>query len=564
MNRTATQLPISIYCQNAGRYLDIAGGDSLLDIYDRVRDEIPFIPINARVNNKAEDLNFRVYAPKTIEFMPASSPSGNRTYIRSLCMMLYHAVNALMPEATLRIEHSLARGYYCRITGPGAPESPDSALAERLKAHIRGLVRDDLPFERHECRTTDVIDIFKRQHLDDKVRLLQSLHELYTVYYRLDGLCDSYYGALAPRTGMLGVFDLIPYKEGFLLMGPSEEDPARTARPIEHEKMYGAFTDHQRFNDIVGVSNVGELNEAVAAGQSAMLINVSEALHNNRIATIADDITRRFREGGARVVMIAGPSSSGKTTFTKRLAIQLMTNLLEPQMISLDDYFVDRAHTPKDASGEYDYESLYALDLETFNSHLNRLISGVTVELPYYNFETGMREYRGNRITLRPGSVLLIEGIHGLNPELTADVADAMKYRIYVSALTTISIDDHNWIPTTDNRLLRRIIRDARYRGVSPEQTIRRWPSVRRGEEKWIFPYQENADAMFNSSLLFELGVMKRRGEELLSRVPHDVVEYAEAARLHRFLQYFASISEEFIPSTSLLREFLGGSSFKY
>lgn len=564
MNRTATQLPISIYCQNAGRYLDIDGGDSLLDIYDRVRDEIPFIPINARVNNKAEDLNFRVYAPKTIEFMPASSPSGNRTYIRSLCMMLYHAVNALMPEATLRIEHSLARGYYCRITGPGAPESPDSALAERLKAHIRGLVRDDLPFERHECRTTDVIDIFKRQHLDDKVRLLQSLHELYTVYYRLDGLCDSYYGALAPRTGMLGVFDLIPYKEGFLLMGPSEEDPARTARPIEQEKMYGAFTDHQRFNDIVGVSNVGELNEAVAAGQSAMLINVSEALHNNRIATIADDITRRFREGGARVVMIAGPSSSGKTTFTKRLAIQLMTNLLEPQMISLDDYFVDRAHTPKDASGEYDYESLYALDLETFNSHLNRLISGETVELPYYNFETGMREYRGNRITLRPGSVLLIEGIHGLNPELTADVADAMKYRIYVSALTTISIDDHNWIPTTDNRLLRRIIRDARYRGVSPEQTIRRWPSVRRGEERWIFPYQENADAMFNSSLLFELGVMKRRGEELLSRVPHDVVEYAEAARLHRFLQYFASISEEFIPSTSLLREFLGGSSFKY
>ncbi len=564
MNRTATQLPISIYCQNAGRYLDIDGGDSLLDIYDRVRDEIPFIPINARVNNKSEDLNFRVYAPKTIEFMPASSPSGNRTYIRSLCMMLYHAVNALMPEATLRIEHSLARGYYCRITGPGAPESPDSALAERLKAHIRGLVRDDLPFERHECRTTDVIDIFKRQHLDDKVRLLQSLHELYTVYYRLDGLCDSYYGALAPRTGMLGVFDLIPYKEGFLLMGPSEEDPARTARPIEQEKMYGAFTDHQRFNDIVGVSNVGELNEAVAAGQSAMLINVSEALHNNRIATIADDITRRFREGGARVVMIAGPSSSGKTTFTKRLAIQLMTNLLEPQMISLDDYFVDRAHTPKDASGEYDYESLYALDLETFNSHLNRLISGETVELPYYNFETGMREYRGNRITLRPGSVLLIEGIHGLNPELTADVADAMKYRIYVSALTTISIDDHNWIPTTDNRLLRRIIRDARYRGVSPEQTIRRWPSVRRGEERWIFPYQENADAMFNSSLLFELGVMKRRGEELLSLVPHDVAEYAEAARLHRFLQYFASISEEFIPSTSLLREFLGGSSFKY
>lgn len=564
MTTNTPQPTISIYCQNIGRYIDITGGETLLDIWSGVSGEIPFTPINARVNNKAEDLNFRVYSPKTIQFMPATTPSGSRTYIRSLCMMLYHAVNAMMPEATLRIEHSLAHGYYCRITGPGAPLTPDRKLADRLKAHMRMLVEKDLPFERHERRTADVIDIFTRQHLDDKVRLLQSLHELYTAYYRLDGLCDSYYGALAPSTGMLGVFDLLPYKEGLLLMGPSEEDPERPATPIEQEKMYGAFTDHQRFNSIVGVSNVGELNVAVAGGHTAMLINVSEALHNNRIATIADDITRRFHEGGARVVMIAGPSSSGKTTFTKRLAIQLMTNLLEPQMISLDDYFVDREHTPKDADGEYDYESLYALDLATFNDHLNRLIAGETVELPYYNFETGQREYRGNRIALRPGSILLIEGIHGLNPELTADVADEMKYRVYVSALTTISIDDHNWIPTTDNRLLRRIIRDARYRGVSPEQTIRRWPSVRRGEERWIFPYQENADAMFNSSLLFELGVMKRRGEDLLSHVPHDVPEYAESARLYRFLRYFEPISEEFIPSTSLLREFLGGSSFKY
>lgn len=295
-----------------------------------------------------------------------------------------------------------------------------------------------------------------------------------------------------------------------------------------------------------------------------MLINVAEALHNNRIAAIADDITDKFRQGGARIVMIAGPSSSGKTTFTKRLAIQLVTNLLEPKMISLDDYFVDRHQTPKDSDGEYDYESLYALDLPTFNTHLNQLIEGKEVELPYYNFETGKREYRGNRISMGPNSILLIEGIHGLNPELTSNVAESMKYRVYVSALTTIDIDDHNWIPTTDNRLLRRIIRDARYRGVTPEQTIRRWPSVRRGEEKWIFPYQENADSMFNSSLLFELGVIKHMGEELLSRVPRDVVEYAEAARLHCFLNYFESISEEYIPSTSLLREFLGGGCFKY
>lgn len=554
--------PIRIYCRNLDRYIDIEGGDTLLDILRRIPGQIPFEPINARVNNKSEDLHFAVYSPKTVEFMPVESPSGLRTYIRSLCMMLYHAVDSCLPGCRLKIEHSLSHGYFCRITGPGADNTP--ATASRLKDAIRSLVGRNLPFERREERTTDVIDIFRRQGLNDKVLLLETLHDLYTVYYRLDGLCDSYYGALAPSTGMLGVFDLIPYEDGFLLLGPDDADPALVARPVSQQKMYRAFTDHLAVNRTVGVSNVGELNRAVSRGDSPMLINVSEALHNNRIATIADDITRRFHDGGARIVLIAGPSSSGKTTFTKRLAIQLMTNLLEPRMISLDDYFVDRHLTPLDPSGDYDYESLYALDLPAFNADLNALIAGEEVEPPYYNFETGRRERRGNRISLGNNSILLIEGIHGLNPELTAGVAETMKYRIYVSALTTISIDDHNWIPTTDNRLLRRIIRDARYRGVSPVETIRRWPSVRRGEEKWIFPYQENADAMFNSSLLFELGVMKRRGEELLSRVPHDVTEYSEAARLHRFLSYFEPISEEFIPSTSLLREFLGGSSFKY
>ena len=328
--------------------------------------------------------------------------------------------------------------------------------------------------------------------------------------------------------------------------------------------MYRAFTDYLAFNRIVGVSNVGELNEAVEKDGTAMLINVAEALHNNRFAALANQIKTQFEAGGARIVMIAGPSSSGKTTFTKRLAIQLMTNLLEPKMISLDDYFVDRHLTPVDENGEYDYESLHALDLELFNSDLNRLLAGEEIELPYYNFATGAREYRGNRIKLSDRSILLIEGIHGLNPELTANVEQRLKFLIYVSALTTISIDDHNWIPTTDNRLLRRIIRDAKYRGVSPQDTIRRWPSVRRGEEKWIFPFQENADATFNSSLLFELGVMKDRAEALLRTVPHDIPEYAESSRLRTFLSYFCSIPEDFVPSTSLLREFLGGSSFKY
>lgn len=553
---------IRIYIQNLNRYVDVEGASTLSEIYNLVAPEIGFTPINARVNNKSEDLNFRVYHPKTVEFMPVTSASGRRTYVRSLCMMLYHAVNSCYPGCTLRIEHSLSRGYYCRLIG--LAQAVDQEVADRLTAHMKSLSERDLPFEHRESRTSDVIEIFRQQGLQDKVKLLESQHQLYTNYYCLDGLCDTYYSALAPSTGIVNTFALLPYKDGLLLMPPSDTDPCEAFTPIEQEKMYGAFTDYLQFNRIVGVRNVGELNEAVSNGHSQMLINVAEALHNNRIAAIADDITRRFRDGGAKIVLIAGPSSSGKTTTTKRLAIQLVTNLLEPQMISLDDYFVDRDKTPKDSSGDFDYESLYALDLETFNDHLNRLINGETVELPYYNFETGMREYRGNTVTLGPNSILLIEGIHGLNPELTAQIPDQMKYRLYVSALTTISVDDHNWIPTTDNRLLRRIIRDSRYRGVTPEQTIRRWPSVRRGEERWIFPFQENADAMFNSSLLFELGVIKRQGEEVLSQVPRDIAEYTEAIRLRRFLHHFEPISEDHIPSTSLLREFLGGSSFKY
>lgn len=343
-----------------------------------------------------------------------------------------------------------------------------------------------------------------------------------------------------------------------------KNDIGKPAKFVSQEKMFRAFTEYLEFNKIVGINNVGELNKAVEENRSAMAINVSEAMHNKKIATISDEITARYRQGGAKVVLIAGPSSSGKTTFTKRLAIQLMTNLIEPQLISLDDYFVDRHHTPRDEDGEYDYESLYALNLDLFNSHLNALLRGEEVELPYYNFSTGTSEFRGNRIRLKPNSILLIEGIHGLNPELTKAVEQKMKYLIYVSALTTISIDDHNWIPTTDNRLLRRIIRDHKYRGASAMDTIRRWPSVRRGEEKWIFPYQENADSTFNSSLLFELGVLKNEGEEILRRVPKDVPEFGEASRLRKFLSYFAPVSEKYVPSTSLLREFLGGSSFNY
>ncbi len=552
---------LEIYCVNLNRYIKVAGGESLLSLANRLSDQLGFEPIVARVNNKNEALSYCLYHPKMVEFLPITHPAGERAYIRSLCMVLYCAVTRVAPKAKLNIEHSISRGYYCRL---GGTVECNAELVEAISAEMQGLIARNLPFERHEVLTSDAIDIFRRQGLDDKAGVMETTHKIYTTYYSLDGICDSYYGSLAPATGILRVWQLRPYKEGFLLVGFDRNNPTTTPQHIDQEKMYRAFTDYLKFNDIIGVRNVGELNHAVADHHAADLINVAEALHEKSIARISDEITRRYNEGGARIVLISGPSSSGKTTTTKRLGIQLMTNLLKPCLISLDDYFVNRKDTPLDANGDYDYESLYALDLEQFNKDLNDILAGKEVELPSYNFELGCRQYKGNRIKLDQGSILLIEGIHGLNPDLTAHIEERMKFRVYVSSLTTITIDDHNWVPTTDNRLLRRIIRDHKYRGTSATDTIRRWPSVRRGEEKWIFPYQENADAMFNSSLLYELAVMKEFAEPILKNVPHDVPEYSEAYRLLKFLSYFSPIELKTIPSTSLMREFLGGSSFKY
>ena len=552
---------MNIYCKNINCYVSFKGGETLATIFDRLKDQINITPICARVNNKTEDLNYPVFGPKQVEFLSKESGSGQRVYIRSLCMILYKAVYDILPGVRLRIEHSISRGYYCRLEGK---KTMSDDVVAQIRSRMQEIVAENIPFVRKEQLTSDVITIFERQGLHDKVQLLKTTHDLYTVYYELGNICDSYYGNLATSTGQIDVFDLIPYKEGMLLLGFDKQNPSQPATPSVQEKMFNAFTEYTSFNRIIGIKNVGELNSATLRGKTSDLINVAEALHEKKIGRISDDITSRYKEGGARIVLIAGPSSSGKTTTTKRLAIQLMTNLLVPKLISLDDYFVDRVNTPLDEDGEYDYESLYALDLEQFNHDLNALLNGEEVALPTYNFERGCREYKGNTLKLEENSILLIEGIHGLNPDLTSHIDEKMKYKLYVSALTTLSIDDHNWVPTTDNRLLRRIIRDAKYRGVSAESTIKRWPSVRRGEEKWIFPYQENADAMFNSSLLFELGVIKEYGEEVLKHVPRDIPEYGEAIRLRRFLNYFTPISDQVIPHTSLLREFLGGSSFHY
>ena len=551
-----------IYCENLKRYINVRGGETLLEIYERLADEIDVKPICAHVNNKTESLSYSVFKPKKICFIDERTPSGQRVYVRSLSMVLAKAVYDLYPKAQLVIEHSISKGYYCQLKGCTECD------VEKIKQRMQEITAADYAFEYNERLTTDVIPLFEQQGMADKVSLLSSLSDLYTVYYRLDNFVDSFPGCLAPSTRYVSVFDLVKYQEGMLLL-PADfaGDKTQPAKMVKQEKLFKAFTDYIKFNEIVGVSNVGMINKVVDGKNRSdvdMLINVAETLHDKMIGRIADTIAERYRKGGARVVLIAGPSSSGKTTTTKRLSIHLLANLIKPQMISLDNYFVERDKTPRDENGDYDYESLYALDIEQFNKDLNALIRGEEVAMPTYDFATGKRVYKGNKLKLTDNTILLMEGIHGLNPELTKSIPDEQKFKVYVSALTTLSIDNHNWVPTTDNRLLRRIIRDYKYRGTSALDTIARWQSVRRGEEKWIFPYQENADAMFNSSLIFELGVMKDFAEPILKKVPHDVPEYAEAYRLLAFLRFFKEIGGRQVPSTSLLREFLGGSSFKY
>ncbi|MDE6715429.1 MAG: nucleoside kinase [Muribaculaceae bacterium] len=553
---------IKIFCKNLNRYLEVQGGSTLAEIYNSIKEELPISPICARVNNKNEGLAYVIYGPKQVEFLDRYSSSGTRVYVRSLCMVLYKAVVNLYPHVRLRMQHSVSKGYFCTLSGEGFTITPE--IVKAIKDEMQLIIDTDIPFRRHEKLTTDVIEIFRNQGLHDKVSLLETSKNLYTAYYTLGDTADSYYSALAPSTGVLADFDLQPYHHGMLLLAFNTETKVGAQTSIVQEKMFEAFTDYVKFNKIIGVDDVGSLNKVVLNGEASMLINVVEALHFKVFSDIAAEIVRRNRDGGARIVLVSGPSSSGKTTSTKRLAIQLMANLVTPKMISLDNYFVNRENTPLDADGDYDYESLYALDLQQFNSDLEALLRGEEVPMPTYNFELGKRQYKGDTLRLDEHDVLIIEGIHGLNPELTAQIPDNQKFKVYVSALTTLTIDDHNWVPTSDNRLLRRIIRDYKYRHVSATETIRRWASVRAGEEKWIFPYQEYADATINSSLLFELGVMKEYVEPVLRSVPHNVPEYAEAIRLRTFLDYFVPISERQVPSTSLLREFLGGSSFHY
>lgn len=487
------------------------------------------------------------------------------TYTRSLCMVLYRAVVTEAPGKVLRIEHSISRGQYCRLLEPdGTVINMDRVQVDRIRTAMRRLVEQDLPIERGVCSRAEAIEMFGRQGLRDKVELLETVPGEEERYYTLDGIHDSFIGDLVERTGQLRVFDLRLYKEGMLLLGPDPKNPAVPVLPIRQAKMYRAFQQSLEFNQVIRISDAAEMNRVVQKGDAEMMINVAETMHTKLLGRISDDIMRRRRKQGTSVILLAGPSSSGKTTSCKRLAVQLMTNMMRPKMISLDDYFVDREQTPRDETGDYDYESLYALDLDLFNADINALLRGEQINLPTYSFELGRRVREDRPLKLEADDVLLIEGIHGLNPELTKNIPQDKVYKVYVSALTSMRLDDHNWISTADNRLLRRMVRDSKYRGTSPAQTLDRWPSVRRGEEKWIFPFQENADAVFNSSLIFELGVMKDYLLPLLTGIPEDDPHYHEARRLADFLNYFLSIPADQVPRNSLLREFLGGSAFHY
>ena len=553
---------LQICCKNNNISKEFPIGSSLLDIYYGFNLNFPYQVVSAKVNNRSEGLNFRVYNNKDVEFLDIRDSSGMRTYVRSLCFILYKAVSELFPEGKLFVEHPVSKGYFCNLRIGRSIELEDVTA---IKKRMQEIIAENIPYHRVECHTTEAVRIFSERGMNDKVKLLETSGSLYTYYYTLGDTVDYYYGNLLPSTGFIWLFDIVKYYDGLLLRIPNKENPNVLEEVVKQEKMLDVFKEHLRWNYIMGLSNVGDFNLACETGHATDLINVAEALQEKKIAQIADDIYHRGENGNrVKLVLISGPSSSGKTTFSKRLSVQLMTNGLRPYPISLDNYFVDREDTPRDENGNYDYESLYALDLELFNTQLQALLRGEEVELPRFNFNLGKKEYKGDKLRIDEHTILILEGIHALNPELTPQIPAASKYKIYVSALTTISLDDHNWIPTTDNRLLRRIIRDYKYRGSSAEETIRRWPSVRRGEEKWIFPFQENADSTFNSSLLFELGVIKDYAEAVLREVPNDVPEYAEAYRLRRFLGYFKQIPERGVPSTSLLREFLGGSSFHY
>ena len=533
-------------------------GSTLEEIYEMTGMKMAYGPISAHVNNKVEGMHYRAYKQKEVEFLDVTSSSGSRAYTRTLFFVLCKAAHDLFKPCKVAIDIPVSNGYYVNLQ-IGRPVTLDDAGA--IRRRMQEIIDAALPIHRHETTTEEAIALFDSLHNRSKVKLMKSTGTLFTTYYDIDGYVDYYYGSLLTNTKQIYLFGLEKYYDGLLLRLPSREHPSELGEMTHQDKMFGIFKEHHQWQDILGLRTIGDLNEVISKGYASQLIQVSEALQEKKIGKIADEIAQRK---GIKLVLIAGPSSSGKTTTCKRLSVQLAVNGIKPIGISLDDYFLDREKTPLDEKGDYDFEHLHALNLPLFNEQLNALFKGEEVELPRYDFPTGKSLMSGKKLKLHDDNILVVEGIHALNPELTAQIPNEQIFRVYASALTTILLDNHNYIPTTDNRLLRRIIRDHKYRGVSAKDTIHRWPSVRAGENRWIFPYQENADAMFNTAMLFELAVIKSQAEPLLEQVPENCEEHAEAYRLLKFLHYIKPIPDTQIPPTSLLREFLGGSSFEY
>lgn len=549
---------VQIRCKNNKKTQKVANGSTLSDIFSSFNLKMEHGPVSAKVNNKVEGMHYRVYNNKDIEFLDMRTSSGSRAYTRTLFFVLCKAVQDLYPGHDVVIDIPVSNGFYVDVRLERDVTADD---VDCIRKRMQEIVDARMPIRRYMVPTEDAIALFEEKGDVEKVKLLRTSGSLYTTYYTIGEYVDFYYGTLLTNTSQLYLFGLEKYYDGMLLRIPSLQTPNELGEVTRQDKMFEIFKEHHHWQDIIGIRTVGDFNAAVDAGHATDVINISEALQEKKIAQIAEQIAAR---PGVKLVLLAGPSSSGKTTSCKRLSIQLAVNGLKPLQISLDDYFVDRERTPKDENGEYDYESIYALDLQKINDQFNALFRGEEVELPKYDFQSGKSKKSGQRLKMNDNNVLVVEGIHALNPELTAQIPNEQIFRVYASALTTILLDNHNYIPTTDNRLLRRIIRDYKYRGVSAQDTIHRWPSVRAGENKWIFPFQENADAMLNTAMLYELAVLKMQAEPLLEQVPENCDEYAEAYRLLKFLKYFKGIPFNNLPPTSLLREFLGGSSFHY
>ncbi len=558
---------LQIRCKNNNVTKSFPEGTSLLDVYQEFAEEInlPYPVVSAKVNNASQGLKFRLFQNRDVEFMDAREGSGHRVYVRSLCFLLYKATQDVFPGSKLFIEHTISRGYYCNFKKKSNEPLADGDV-EQICERMKEIVNMDMPFRRTEATNEEAIRVFAERGFADKVKLLETSGQIYSDYYTLGDTADYYYGPLVPSAGYLKVFGLEPYHDGMLLRVPDWNNPTILAEKVDMPKTYEMFREKTKWDIIMRLSNAGDVNKAILKGHASELIQVSEALQEKKIVQIAEEIDRRFHdeENPIKLVLITGPSSSGKTTFCKRLSIQLLACGLRPLSFSTDDYFVNRVDTPKLPNGDYDFDNIEAVDYALLEDHLTRLMQGERVEVPEYNFATGKREWNGKKLKLAGDTVLIIEGIHALNPLLTQKIEDSLKYKIYISALTSISLDDHNWIPVRDNRLLRRIIRDYNKGAFTAQETIAQWKNVCEAEDKWIFPYQETADAMFNSALNIEFAVLRTHAEIILSSVPKNCDEYSEAHRLLKFIHYFLTVSDKEIPPTSIMREFLGGSSFKY